>query len=134
MINRLNLLLGLVLCLVFIMKAQSQNTQIIGTASDNNGPFTLKGSVIDADTGERLVGANVVVSRTKKGAIADQYGEYSLGLDKGYHILEISFIGHKTNSIEISNLSTTALHSSQCYVAFFIYLQSLKLSLVHVFK
>lgn len=64
--------------------------------------FTISGSVIDAETGEDLLGATIVLKGTTTGAISNTYGFYSLSLPKGKHEINYSFIGYKTITKEVS--------------------------------
>lgn len=58
----------------------------------------IKGKVLDARTGEPVIGANVVVKGTTNGSITNFDGEYELTAPIG-STLSISFIGYK--SIEV---------------------------------
>lgn len=58
----------------------------------------LKGQVIDATTGEPVIGVNVLVKGTTNGTITDIDGKYELNAPAGA-ILQISFIGYKTVEI-----------------------------------
>jgi outer membrane cobalamin receptor len=56
----------------------------------------IKGKVIDAETGEGLIGATIVEEGTTNGAAADLDGSFDLKLDAGSHTVEITFVGYKT--------------------------------------
>lgn len=58
----------------------------------------LKGQVIDATTGEPVIGVNVLVKGTTNGTITDIDGKYELNAPAGA-VLQISFIGYKTVEI-----------------------------------
>ncbi len=65
--------------------------------------FTLSGYVKDQETGERLIGASVrVVSGKSLGAVANEFGFFSLLLDEGRYKINASYIGYKSESREIS--------------------------------
>ena len=53
--------------------------------------FTVSGYVKEAETGESLLGANVYVKETLKGAVTNSYGFYSLTLTEGNYTLVISY-------------------------------------------
>ena len=56
---------------------------------------TIRGKRTDAQTGETLIGANVVIKNPYKGAMADLDGNYSLeGLAAGTYEVTGSFIGY----------------------------------------
>ena len=58
--------------------------------------YTISGFVEDAETGERLIGANIIVSNTGKGTISNNYGFFSLTLSEGDLLLKISYVGYKS--------------------------------------
>ncbi|MBA2583398.1 MAG: TonB-dependent receptor [Bacteroidetes bacterium] len=60
--------------------------------------FTISGYVKDDNTGEFLTGANIYVKEILKGATSNQYGFYSITLDKGEHTLIASFLGFQDYS------------------------------------
>lgn len=66
---------------------------------------TIRGTIADAQTGETLIGANVVIQNPYKGAMADLDGNYSLeGLAPGTYDVVGSFIGYTpvTESVTIT--------------------------------
>jgi hypothetical protein len=66
---------------------------------------TIRGTIADAQTGETLIGANVVIQNPYKGAMADLDGNYSLeGLAPGTYDVIGSFIGYTpvTESVTIT--------------------------------
>ena len=62
---------------------------------------TLTGYLEDAETGERMVGVNVVAKEVSLGTTTNTYGFYSMTLPASTYTLEFSFIGYKTFSIAI---------------------------------
>ncbi len=59
----------------------------------------VSGTVTDADTGDALPGANVVVEGTMMGAATDQNGRYTIsGVPSGTHTLTVTFIGYDEGS------------------------------------
>jgi TonB-linked SusC/RagA family outer membrane protein len=56
---------------------------------------SIEGTVMDANTGEPLPGANVVVEEIDGGTTTGQEGRYSLDIDPGTYTLRISFIGYQ---------------------------------------
>jgi len=72
----------------------------------------LRGTVTDRETGEPLVGANVVVDGTNLGASTDLNGEYViLSVPPGTYSLKATYIGYSTFTISnvrvSSNLTTS---------------------------
>lgn len=66
----------------------------------------LKGQVIDATTGEPVLGVNVLVKGSTNGTITDIDGKYELNAPAGA-ILQISFIGYKTVEIAATTSEQT---------------------------
>ena len=66
----------------------------------------LKGQVIDAQTGDPVIGVNVLVKGTTNGTITDIDGKYELNAPAGA-VLQISFIGYKTVEITATTSEQT---------------------------
>lgn len=63
---------------------------------------TVSGTIIEAGTGETLIGANVIVKGTLKGASADTEGKFSIrGIDAGPQVLVASYLGFKSKEIPV---------------------------------
>ena len=60
---------------------------------------TITGVVTDAETGESLIGANVLVLGTSSGTVTDLDGNYSIELPDGSTQLEFSYTGFKSGHI-----------------------------------
>ena len=64
---------------------------------------TIRGTMTDAQTGETLIGANVVIMDPYKGAMADLDGNYSLeGLAPGSYEVTGSFIGYTPQTTTVT--------------------------------
>lgn len=59
----------------------------------------LKGKVFDANTGEGLIGANVMIAGTSHGAATDLDGSYSIKLPIGVYTVNISYIAYQSKTI-----------------------------------
>jgi iron complex outermembrane recepter protein len=59
--------------------------------------FTLTGKVLDKATGKALPGASVYLPEIKKGTIANKEGVFTINIEAGAHVLEISYVGYATN-------------------------------------
>jgi len=75
------------------------------------GSGKIAGVVKDAETGEPLIGANVVVLNTEYGAATDVNGNYTIiGIEPGTYSIKISSIGYQSkivnNLMVISELTT----------------------------
>ena len=66
--------------------------------------FQVTGSVTDAGTGEKLVGANVIVEGTEAGTSTDIDGNYSLTIPAGLSSAEITarYIGYRQATITVT--------------------------------
>ncbi|MBN1299770.1 MAG: TonB-dependent receptor [Melioribacteraceae bacterium] len=61
----------------------------------------IKGKVVDQQTGEPLIGANIIVTGSSFGAATDLNGEFILlNLDAGTYELKASFIGYRSVTIQ----------------------------------
>ena len=61
--------------------------------------------IINDDTGEPLIGANVLVKGTTAGTISDIDGSFSIDVPDGSNTLVISFTGYETQEVDITGLS-----------------------------
>ena len=75
---------------------------------------TVKGTVTD-DTGEPVIGANVVEKGSTNGTITDIDGNYTLQVTNMNGVLQFSFIGYNTTEENIGGLwqTLTRLHSTR---------------------
>jgi hypothetical protein len=66
--------------------------------------YTISGYVKDATTGEFLLGANAYIKESMKGAQTNQYGFFSLTVDKGSYTFVVSYMGYNeyTQSINLN--------------------------------
>jgi hypothetical protein len=58
--------------------------------------FTISGTIVDANNGEELIGATVLVKQLNTGGVTNEYGFYSITLPKGEYNLAISYVGYET--------------------------------------
>ncbi len=65
---------------------------------------TVTGSIVD-NTGEALIGANVLAKGTTVGTITDIDGTFSLDVPEGSNTLVISFTGYETQEFDITSTS-----------------------------
>lgn len=66
---------------------------------------TIKGTVTDAESGEPLIGANILVVGTSTGTVTDFDGTYSLNAPADSKQLEISYTGYANQIIDINGRS-----------------------------
>ncbi|EDM43930.1 outer membrane protein [unidentified eubacterium SCB49] len=74
--------------------------------------FTISGTVIENETGETLIGVNVLVPSLQMGAVTNEYGFYSITLPKGTHEIYFSSIGFNTIVETINLTKNTSLNKS----------------------
>lgn len=61
---------------------------------------TVSGNIIDAATGEELIGATVQVPETGTGTVTDISGNYQLKLDPGTYTLVYSYVSYAAQTVE----------------------------------
>lgn len=68
----------------------------------NAQKFTLSGSVKEADTGEDLIGATILIRELPgTGTTTNVYGYYSITLDQGIYTVDYQFVGFETQTYKI---------------------------------
>jgi hypothetical protein len=63
--------------------------------------YTISGYIIDKNSGERLINANVYEQKTLKGTTANSFGYFSLSLPEGKIALVVSYLGYQPKLLEI---------------------------------
>lgn len=63
--------------------------------------FTINGYVRDAVGREVLIGATVYNPSNRAGTVTNEFGFYSLSLPPGRHTIYISYIGYKTDTLDL---------------------------------
>ncbi|MDC0176618.1 TonB-dependent receptor [Polaribacter sp.] len=74
----------------------------------NAQTFTLNGKVVN-ENNESLAGATVLVKESNKGTSTDFDGKFRVNLPKGTSTIQVSFVGYKTVSKEISLTKNDAI-------------------------
>lgn len=70
----------------------------------------VRGKVVDASTGEAIIGANIIVKgHTNVGAATNLDGAFTLNAPRGAKTLVVSYIGYKTLEVPISSNMTVKL-------------------------
>lgn len=64
--------------------------------------FTISGTVSEADTGETLIGVNVLIPNLQAGTITNEYGYYSITLPAGTYEVHFSNLGFTTQTFVIA--------------------------------
>lgn len=65
----------------------------------------VTGTVTEADTGDPIPGANVVLKGTSSGSVTDLDGKYSISIAEEGAVLVFSFVGFITSEMEVGNQS-----------------------------
>jgi hypothetical protein len=63
--------------------------------------YTLSGTVAEAESGETLIGVNVIIPSVQAGAITNEYGFYSITLPEGSYEVFYRTLGFTTKSFTI---------------------------------
>jgi len=64
--------------------------------------FTLSGTIVEEQGRETLIGANIIIEDLNTGTISNEYGFYSITLNKGIYEVTISNIGYSSLKQTIS--------------------------------
>lgn len=64
--------------------------------------YTISGVVTSAETGERLIGANIMLVGTTNGAATNMNGKYSIKAEAGEYVIKCSFVGYATQEIPVN--------------------------------
>jgi hypothetical protein len=57
--------------------------------------YTISGYISDASSGEKLIAASVFDTLSFQGTVSNNYGFFSLTLNRGPVVLEVSYLGHQ---------------------------------------
>lgn len=79
-----------------------ENNLVVITPSDSYQTVQVSGNVTDGQTGEPLVGVNVVVEGTTTGVVTDIYGNYNITLPSKNAVLVFSFIGFAEEKVQVA--------------------------------
>ena len=97
--GRLAILTGAFCCTSLPMAALPTSVEAASPNEITQQTMKVKGLVLDASTGEPVIGANVIVKGTTNGVITDLDGVYELNAPAGA-VLQISFVGYKTIEVK----------------------------------
>ncbi|MFN7119083.1 MAG: SusC/RagA family TonB-linked outer membrane protein, partial [Saprospiraceae bacterium] len=68
--------------------------------------ITISGTVTAADSGEPLIGANILVQNTAIGTTTEVDGTYSLQVPNANAVLEVTYVGYKTQTVNVAGRTT----------------------------
>lgn len=86
-------------CLLFLFGPAGASAQPDSTR------YTLSGFVVDAESGEKLVGANLYVPSFRHGTTTNQHGFYSLSLPADSVRLVVSYLGYERTVLRLNMTS-----------------------------
>ena len=78
------------------------------SAGAQRGTATVSGYITDAESGETLLGAGVLVSngaKTPTGAVTNVYGYYTLTIPRGTTTLQYSYVGYTSETVQLNVLA-----------------------------
>jgi hypothetical protein len=81
---------------------------VIGNPADRNlrGDVVISGYVLNEATKEPVTGANIYVKKLSAGTITNATGYYSFTLPRGFHQIQVSFIGMTEKMINLNLCGT----------------------------
>ncbi|MCB0689661.1 MAG: carboxypeptidase-like regulatory domain-containing protein, partial [Saprospiraceae bacterium] len=86
-----------------------------GIIAEISGQGVVSGTILDEESGETLIGANVVIEGTAIGSSTDFDGKYQFEADPGIYNLVVSYIGFadkKIENVEVKDKEVTYLDIS----------------------
>lgn len=72
--------------------------------------YTLSGYITDASSAEGLIGSNIVIKNINEGAVANDYGYYSISLPAGKYQVEANALSYLPKAFEVDLRSDTKLN------------------------
>ena len=73
---------------------------------------TITGTVTDSETGEPLIGANILIVGSSTGTVTDFDGTFSLDVPEGASELEVSYTGYGSRRVAIGTQNTVNVQLS----------------------
>ncbi|MBX2875435.1 MAG: TonB-dependent receptor plug domain-containing protein, partial [Saprospiraceae bacterium] len=67
------------------------------------GQRTLSGTITDAESGEPLIGANILIEGTSSGTITDFDGNYTLEIPEDATSLVVSYTGYSSLTVDVTS-------------------------------
>ncbi|MGE5420971.1 MAG: TonB-dependent receptor [Chloroflexota bacterium] len=86
-------------------EGKSESTLVeLGNPADRNKPgeVVVSGYITNKDTKEPIAGVTVFVQELTAGTVSNAYGFYSIGLPRGFHQLQFSFIGLRPRRVSLN--------------------------------
>jgi hypothetical protein len=83
---------------------------IISLSAFSQNKHTISGYLVDQESGESLIGANVIWKNKMQGTTTNTYGFYSLTIPEGDAEIEFSYIGFQSVSKNVKLIKDTRLN------------------------
>lgn len=68
----------------------------------------INGYVLDTESKEPIIGANIYITGTMQGTTSNNFGYYSLSIPKGKNLVQVSFVGYTTKQLTIDLANDTS--------------------------
>lgn len=95
---------------VFVVKKEIQIQQ---KKNNDNSTIKITGKVIDIQSKDPLIGANVWLQEYNKGTITDINGEFSLDMPHSVEYVSVSYLGYEKKMIPVNNEKHLIVYLSQ---------------------
>ena len=77
---------------------------------------TIRGKVVDANTGQALMGTSLQVVGTNTGAITDENGEFAIANQKTPINIEITYVGYDKKTLTITNYNPVKISLNEILI------------------
>lgn len=95
---------------------------IILLSINSFGQISVSGKIIDKQERQEITGVNILEQGTKNGTVSDMDGYFNLEVTDRNSVLEISFVGYKTQEISIIDTNFLQVELKlDCIIDFFDY-------------
>ena len=74
---------------------------------------TISGVVTDANTGETIVGASIMIKGTTQGGVSDVDGRFKLPVDKMPVTIVVSYVGYQTKEVRVTSKQSISISLSE---------------------
>lgn len=94
----MRLVVGTVLCLLLV-------NGLANSVKGQENKVRVEGTVTDSQTGNTLIGVNVVVKNTSRGTTTNENGEFALSVPSENSVLVFSYVGYKSKEVTVGTKS-----------------------------
>jgi TonB-linked SusC/RagA family outer membrane protein len=97
------LFISIILTFSYLPKVNGESFHFAAKTEKSNDNQKIKGKVIDAKTGESIIGATIAVKGTTSGTITDIDGNFSISVPDTNAILVVSYVGYNQQELPVKN-------------------------------